>query len=100
VVAVVGLVWTIASHFVPKAESAAKPLAVAAPLTQQSAEANGGTAINATGAATVAIGNPPAASASAPVAPSAVPASQSAKAGSAGTAVNAADSARVVISKP
>jgi hypothetical protein len=105
IVSIVGAIWAIASQFIPKPESAAKPAsAVVAPapvVIQQNAEAASGTAINATGAAKVSVGGeiPPSSASSAASQP-AVVASQSARAGSSGTAVNATDSAEVVVQKP
>ena len=94
-VGIVGLVWAVVSFFL-KPEPPVKPLAV-----EQQAEANGGTAINATGEAKVFVGAEPSpAPASPATSQPSVAASQSAKAGSGGTAVNASDSTEVVVKKP
>ena len=94
-VAIAGLVWAVVSFFLTP-EPPVKP-----PAVEQKAEANGGTAINATGQANVTVGAEPSAASANPAAsrPS-VAASQSAKAGSGGIAVNASDSAEVVVKRP
>ena len=94
-VGIVGLVWAGVSFFL-KPEPPVKP-----PAVEHKAEANGGTAINATGQAKVFVGAEPSSATASPAAsrPS-VAASQSAKAGSGGTAVNASDSAEVVVKRP
>jgi hypothetical protein len=98
-VAAGGLIWAVVSHFVPKVEPARSP-GVAAPLTvTQSAVANGGTAVNATGSAQVQVGGD-AASAAVTSATTAAPvtsASQSAQATSGGIAVSATDTSRVKV---
>ena len=94
-VGIVGLVWAVVSFFL-KPEPPVK-----LPAVEQKAEANGGTAVNATGQAKVFVGiEPSSASASPAASQPSVAASQSAKAGSGGTAVNASDSAEVVVKRP
>lgn len=100
IVGAAALVWGIVSHFVPKPELTQTPvLAAPGPAVTQSATANGGTAVNATGGALVAVGAE-AASAASRTAATLVPtpsASQVAHAASGGVAVNAADGARVTV---
>jgi hypothetical protein len=96
VVAVAGLAWAVASHFIPSVKSVAVP----PPGTQQKAEATGGTAINAAGSATVKVDREVPPTTGSPTASLPVTAgSQHAEAGSGGTAVNATDSAEVAVKK-
>ena len=100
IVGAAALVWGIVSYFVPKPEPAKTPVVVAPGLAvTQSAIANGGTAVNATGDARVAVGVDPASAATRNAAASAPTpsASQSAQAASGGVAVNAAEGARVTV---
>ena len=99
IVGAAALVWGIVSYFVPKAEPTKTPVVAApGPAVTQSAIANGGTAVNATGDAKVAVGADPAFAATRIAASVPTPsASQSAQAASGGVAVNAADAARVTV---
>lgn len=95
IVSVVGAVWGVASYFLPKPGAGDKPAAA----VQQSADAGGGTAINAAGNSRVSVGGndptpPSPTNASAP----AVSASQSARAAS-GIAINADGTAQVNVKK-
>lgn len=100
IVGAAALVWGIVSYFVPKPEPTKTPVVVApGPAVTQSAIANGGTAVNATGDAQVAVGAEAASAASrtAAVSTPTRSASQSAQAVSGGVAVNAAEGARVTV---
>lgn len=99
IVGAAALVWGIVSYFVPKTEPTKTPVVAATePAVTQSVIANGGTAVNATGDAQVAVGADPAFAATRIAASVPTPsASQSAQATSGGVAVNAADAARVSV---
>jgi hypothetical protein len=95
-----GLAWAVVSYFIPRPE-AIRP--VSPVVVQQRATASSATAVNATDAASVFIGNAvpgeQQAAQSGPAVPEArreaTPASQSASASDGGVAVNAAGTARV-----
>ena len=99
IVGATALAWGIVSYFVPKTEPTKTPVVAApGPAVTQSAIANGGTAVNATGDAQVAVGADPAFAATRIAASVPTPsASQSAQAASGGVAVNATEGAHVTV---
>ena len=99
IVGATALAWSIVSYFVPKTEPTKTPVVAApGPAVTQSAIANGGTAVNATGDAQVAVGADPAFAATRIAASVPTPsASQSAQAASGGVAVNATEGAHVTV---
>lgn len=95
IVSVVGAIWGIATYFLPKPGSGDKPPAT----VQQSADAGGGTAINAAGNSRVTVGgSDPIPSSVMSASVPATSASQSARAAS-GIAINADGTAQVNVKK-